>query len=68
MTWTAPIDAYCERLDAGFWAEPLNAATNLAFILAAVACFGLWRGQRENAGYGQQEQDDFSKTSHLVED
>lgn len=28
---------YCERTGDGFWAEPLNALTNLAFILAAVA-------------------------------
>lgn len=30
------LDAYCERAgDAAFWAEPLNAVTNLAFILCA---------------------------------
>jgi hypothetical protein len=33
-----PIDAYCERLGPGLWAEPLNAVTNLAFIVAAVIC------------------------------
>jgi hypothetical protein len=32
----APIDAYCERLGPGLWAEPVNAVTNLAFILAAL--------------------------------
>src|SRR3712207_1850463 len=26
---------YCERIDAHFWAEPLNAITNVAFLLAA---------------------------------
>lgn len=31
-----PIDAYCERLDASFWAEPVNALTNAAFLLAAL--------------------------------
>jgi len=32
--------AYCERLvDPGFWAEPLNAITNLAFIVAAIVCW-----------------------------
>ena len=36
MEWTRAIDAYCERTDPGFWAEPVNAATNLAFILAAL--------------------------------
>jgi len=29
------MDIYCERLDAGFWAEPVNALTNIAFLLAA---------------------------------
>ena len=33
-----PIDAYCERLEPGLWAEPLNAVTNLAFLLAALTC------------------------------
>ena len=37
------IDAYCERIDASFWSEPLNAVTNLAFIVAAVAALVLWR-------------------------
>lgn len=36
MDWTAPIDGYCERLDPGFWAEPVNAVTNAAFLLAAL--------------------------------
>lgn len=42
MAWTDPIDAYCERLGAGFWAEPLNAWTNLAFLVAALLAFRLW--------------------------
>ena len=25
----APLDIYCERLDAGFWSEPVNALTNV---------------------------------------
>ncbi len=36
MDWFAPIDIYCERLNASFWAEPFNALTNVAFILAAI--------------------------------
>ncbi|WP_377848279.1 ceramidase domain-containing protein [Bosea sp. UC22_33] len=36
---------YCERIDDGFWAEPLNAMTNAAFLAAAVAAFWLWRRQ-----------------------
>lgn len=32
----APVDIYCERLGPGFWAEPVNAWTNLSFIAAAI--------------------------------
>lgn len=35
-----PIDAYCERTSAAYWAEPVNALTNLAFLLAA---WVMWR-------------------------
>lgn len=35
MDWTAPIDLYCERLGPGLWAEPLNAISNAAFLIAA---------------------------------
>lgn len=30
-----PVDLYCERLGPEWWAEPLNALSNLAFLLAA---------------------------------
>lgn len=33
------VDAYCERLGPGLWAEPLNAITNLAFLVAALLLF-----------------------------
>ncbi|MFT2588559.1 hypothetical protein ACMWPQ_29155, partial [Escherichia coli] len=36
----APVDLYCERLSTAFWAEPVNALSNLAFLLAA---YFLWR-------------------------
>lgn len=36
MNWAAPIDIYCERMDASFWAEPINAVSNLSFIVAAL--------------------------------
>ncbi|KJZ20924.1 ceramidase domain-containing protein [Loktanella sp. S4079] len=36
-----PIDAYCERLDPSYWSEPINALTNIAFIIAAIF---MWRG------------------------
>lgn len=31
------VDLYCERTDPGFWAEPANALSNLAFLVAAAA-------------------------------
>lgn len=37
------IDIYCERLDPAFWAEPVNALSNLGFFLAALL---LWRRLR----------------------
>jgi len=33
--WTNHIDIYCERVDSSFWSEPINAITNIAFILAS---------------------------------
>ena len=30
------IDGYCERIDASFWSEPLNAVTNVVFLMAAI--------------------------------
>jgi hypothetical protein len=41
--WSTPIDLYCERTDASFWAEPINALSNVAFFIAAGAAFRLWR-------------------------
>lgn len=44
MNWTEAVDIYCERLGPGFWAEPVNALSNLAFIAAAL--WGLWQARR----------------------
>jgi hypothetical protein len=35
MDWLAAVDGYCERLGPGYWAEPVNALTNAAFLVAA---------------------------------
>jgi hypothetical protein len=43
MNWSTPVAFYCERTSAAFWAEPVNALTNAAFLLAAIAAFVLWR-------------------------
>ncbi|ABV94520.1 hypothetical protein Dshi_2787 [Dinoroseobacter shibae DFL 12 = DSM 16493] len=34
------IDGYCERVDPSYWAEPVNALTNAAFLIAA---WVMWR-------------------------
>lgn len=46
--WSTPADLYCERITPQFWAEPANALSNLAFLVAAFAAFQLW--QREGKG------------------
>lgn len=40
MGWFHQIDGYCERTDLSYWSEPVNAVTNIAFIIAALI---LWR-------------------------
>ncbi len=40
------IDGYCERLDSSYWAEPVNAITNLAFLIAAFIMWRRVRGQK----------------------
>ncbi len=51
MEWTRFIDGYCERLGPDYWAEPVNAVTNAAFVLAALVMWvrirghGLWLAQ-----------------------
>ncbi|NDW03960.1 ceramidase domain-containing protein [Jiella pacifica] len=53
MDWSASIDAYCERTSAQFWAEPLNAWSNLAFIAVGLVGLSLWkmRGGRDLPAY-----------------
>jgi hypothetical protein len=49
MDWMQQFDDYCERTDFAFWSEPLNAVTNLAFLIAAIVMWrrtqGLWMGR-----------------------
>ena len=40
MDWTRAVDAYCERTGPEYWAEPVNALTNAAFLVAALV---MWR-------------------------
>jgi hypothetical protein len=41
--WSVPVDAYCERIDASFWSEPVNALSNAGFLAAAALAFVQWR-------------------------
>ena len=40
------IDNYCERIEPGLWAEPLNAVTNLGFLIGAVLVWRLARREQ----------------------
>jgi hypothetical protein len=40
MDWFRTVDNYCERIDAAYWSEPVNALTNAAFVIAAILA---WR-------------------------
>ncbi|WP_298847158.1 ceramidase domain-containing protein [uncultured Ruegeria sp.] len=44
MDWIREIDGYCERLSPDYWAEPINAATNGAFLISA---WIMWRRARD---------------------
>ncbi len=47
MDWKTQIFAYCERgTNTEFWAEPLNAVSNLAFIGTAFLALQLWNAKR----------------------
>lgn len=41
--WSTPVDLYCERADPSFWAEPANAISNAAFLIAAAFAYRDWR-------------------------
>ncbi|MEM6679490.1 MAG: ceramidase domain-containing protein, partial [Pseudomonadota bacterium] len=41
MDLTRRIDGYCERMSEAFFAEPLNAVTNIAFLIAAYLAYRL---------------------------
>ncbi len=36
MDWFRQVNSYCERMGPEFWAEPVNAVTNAAFLIAAL--------------------------------
>jgi len=45
------VTTYCERSTQAFWAEPLNALSNIAFVLVAIALvWRLWRDRYPPGG------------------
>jgi hypothetical protein len=46
--WSTPVDLYCERTDPSFWAEPLNAVSNAAFLVAAALAYRDWRRRSDD--------------------
>ncbi|HUQ00239.1 MAG TPA: hypothetical protein VM093_07240 [Aeromicrobium sp.] len=48
--WWHAIDSYCERTDASYWSEPLNAISNIAFVVAAVVIWRTAHAARDRAG------------------
>ncbi len=49
MDWFEAVNNYCERTDAGYWSEPVNALTNASFVIAALLCWRMLRGS-DDAG------------------
>lgn len=47
-SWFDHVDLYCERTGPEFWSEPLNALTNLAFVIAGL--WGVVAARRHRAG------------------
>jgi hypothetical protein len=47
MDWFREVNSYCERLDNSYWAEPLNAVTNAAFLIASFLCLRMLEGTRD---------------------
>ncbi len=43
LFFTENLDLYCERLSTGWFAEPLNLASNLAYIAFALLAYPLWK-------------------------
>ncbi len=48
QSWSTPVHEYCERVDPGFWGEPLNEFSNAAFLVAAAFAFQRWRRSGAN--------------------
>lgn len=47
MDWFKEVDIYCERIDATYWSEPLNALSNATFLIAAFLCWRMLQGAQD---------------------
>ncbi len=45
-----PVDVYCERTSSTFWAEPVNALSNLAFLIAGYLILRFYLNQCKERG------------------
>ncbi len=50
MDWFRSVNSYCERIDASYWSEPVNALTNAAFLVAAAVSWRLAARAGDRAG------------------
>lgn len=50
MDWFRSVNSYCERTDASYWSEPVNALTNAAFLVAAALSWRLAARAGDRAG------------------
>ncbi|WCR01124.1 ceramidase domain-containing protein [Paracoccus aestuarii] len=50
MSWLEPVNAYCERTGPDYWSEPINAVTNLAFLIGAAVIAPRLRGPGMGTG------------------
>jgi hypothetical protein len=53
VDWFLPIDIYCERTDASFWSEPINALSNAGFLVAAGYALARWRAAEPHGPGGR---------------
>ncbi len=49
MNWSEQVNNYCERVDFTFWSEPINALTNLSFLIAALLVALMLKGPDKGA-------------------
>jgi hypothetical protein len=47
VDWFRHVNNYCERLDASYWAEPVNSLSNAGFVLAAIMCWRILGARRD---------------------